>query len=246
MGKIIVITSGKGGVGKSTASALLGYHLKKNGKKTIIIELDMGLRSLDIMMGAEDEISYDLSDILSGACEPYKAIRTAEKFASLQFIPAPGTISSSLDTERFVALCIALKKNYDYVLVDSPAGIGELFRIALRAADEALIITTPDMVCMRNAANVSFILEEEGLTRQRLIINKLSKPAFKKSGIRDIDEIIDTVGVQLIGLIEQSEAVSDLAASGKLCQEDTDVMKEFGNIAKRICGEDIPLHIYKY
>ncbi|MBQ5321058.1 MAG: AAA family ATPase [Oscillospiraceae bacterium] len=246
MGKIIVVTSGKGGVGKSTVSALLGYFLKKNGKKTIIIELDMGLRSLDIMMGTEDEISYDLSDILSGACEPYKAIRTAEKFGGLQFIPAPGTVTSSLDTERFVALCIALKKNYDYVLVDSPAGIGELFRIALRAADEALIVTTPDMVCMRDAANVSFILEEEGLSRQKLLINKLSKSAFKKSGIRDLDEIIDVVGVQLVGVAEQSDAVSDLSASGKLSSDDLDVMKEFSNIAKRICGEDVPLHIYKY
>lgn len=246
MGKIIVVTSGKGGVGKSTASALLGYFLKKNGKKSIIIELDMGLRSLDIMLGTEDEIGFDLSDILSGECEPYKAIRTSEKFSGLQFIPAPGTISSSMDTERFVALCIALKKNYDYVIVDSPAGIGELFKIALRAADEALIVTTPDMVCMRDAAQVSFILEEEGVKDQKLLINKLSKAAFKKSSIRDLDEIIDTVGVQLIGVIEQNDAVSSLAARGTKCPEDSNVMIEFGNVAGRIMGKDIPLAVYKY
>ncbi len=246
MGKIIVITSGKGGVGKSTASALLGYGLQKSGKKTIIIELDVGLRSLDIMLGLENDIGYDLSDILSGECEPYKAIRTSETLGGLQFIPAPALVSSRVDHERFVALCMALKKNYDYVLVDSPAGIGELFKIALRASDEALIVTTPDMVCMRDAANVSQIIEAEGIKEQRLIINKLNKNAFKKANIRDLDEVIDTVGVRLIGVVEQDSQVLDLAAAGKLPRKESEALQEFVNIAQRLTGKETPLAVYKY
>ena len=246
LGKIVVITSGKGGVGKSSAAALLGYNLQRNGKKTIIIELDVGLRSLDIMLGVENDIGYDLSDILSGECEPYKAIRTSESLSRLQFIPAPGIVSSRVDNDRFVALCLALKKNYDYVLIDSPAGIGELFRIAVRAADEAIIVTTPDMVCMRDAANVSQIMEDEGVVNQRLIINKLDRPAFKKSNVRDLDEVIDTVGVRLLGVVEQDSDIMELSASGKLPKKDAPALLEFSNIAERIMGKEKPLSVYKY
>jgi septum site-determining protein MinD len=246
LGKIVVITSGKGGVGKSTTAAMLGYNLKKNGKKTIIIELDVGLRSLDIMLGVENDIGYDLSDILSGECEPYKAIRTSESLSGLQFIPAPGVVSSRVDNDRFVALCLALKKNYDYVIVDSPAGIGELFRIAIRAADEAIIVTTPDMVCMRDAQNISEILESQGVIKQRLLINKLEKAAFRKSNIRDLDEVIDTVGVQLIGIIEQDKDLMDLSASGKLPRKDSASAEEFSLVAGRIMGKESPLKVYKY
>lgn len=246
MGKIEVITSGKGGVGKSTASVILGYYLKKAGKKVIILELDVGLRSLDIMLGAENETSYDLSDILSGECEPYKAIRTSEAFGGLQFISAPGTVDFEVNGERFTALCMALRRNYDYVIVDSPAGIGELFKISCSVADEALIVTTPDMVCMRDAGNVSDILLDMGVKNQRLIINKLCRASFKKSAVADLDEVIDTAGVRLIGVIEQDDELMHFVSSGKMPKVDSDVLREFENTAQRIDGKEVPVYVIKY
>lgn len=243
MGKIILVSSGKGGAGKSTVSAYLGHSLQMLGKKTIIIELDSGLRSLDIMLGLEDESCFDLYDILSGECDPNKAIRTAEHFGSLQFIPAPSSPSGNIDTDRFVALCVALKKNYDFVIIDSPAGVGALFKLAAEASDSAIVVATPDSVCVRDAAFVGELLDDYALSEKRLCINRFDIDQFKKSSFRDLDEVIDRVGVRLIGIVPSCEHIPSCSSRGEVLPSDSKAKTAFLNIAKRITGEEAELSI---
>ncbi len=245
MGTISVITSGKGGVGKSTVSAELGRALARHGQRVLLLDGDAGLRSLDLILGVGDRAVYDLSDIFEGRCAPVKAIYPVGDTDGLFVIPAPTALEHLCSPADMRRLCRGLTRFYDQVLIDCPAGIGEGFEVAAVAAQRALLITTPDMVCARDAQIVSQLLADKKLA-SRLVINRLRPAAIRAGKMPDIDEIIDTVGVQLIGVIPEDEAVTVAAGNGALTLGACHAAACIDNIARRFLGETVPLaNLYK-
>lgn len=174
MGLITVITSGKGGAGKSTVSVGLGCTLAKNGKRVLLIDGDAGLRSLDAMLGVDKELVFDISDIVNGNCEPIKAIYSCEEYTGLNnlfLLPAPALEKHTIHPELMKQLVPILARYYDHVIIDCPAGIGKGFISAVAAANRALVISTPDPICIRDSDKVRQLLEERGISQHRLVIN---------------------------------------------------------------------------
>lgn len=241
MAKKIFITSGKGGVGKSAITALLGGALAKLGQKILIIELDFGLRSLDIILGMQDKVVFDLSDVLIGRCNVNKAIIECEYEHNLKLISAPLDCLTTYNKENIKKLFSEIDNLYDYILIDSPAGLGKSFREILELIDSALIVVTPDLVCVRDAAKVSEILSDFGVNNQRLIINKVKNKFIKLDVLPDLDYVIDMVGVQLISVIPDDIDIMKNTAKGLPLNKNTISFKIFNALSKRILGEDIPL-----
>ncbi len=237
------ITSGKGGVGKSTVTALLGVSLAKLEKKVLIIELDFGLRSLDITLGLQDKTIFDLHDILISRCDFEKAVLTCEYVPNLDLISAASDYSASYNKDSLKQLLEEIDERYDYILIDSPAGVGQGFREVLELVDEALIVITPDIICVRDACKVSQILLDRGIENQKIVINKLKNKFSKLDILPDLDYIIDSVGVQLISVIPEDIDVVKFASKGLELPKDSEISKIFNNLAQRILGNDVPLMI---
>lgn len=245
MGLITVITSGKGGVGKSTVSVGLGCTLAKNKKRVLLIDGDAGLRSLDSMLGIDKELVFDIADIVNGNCEPIKAIYSCKEYTGLEnlfMLPAPALEKHTINPGSMKQLIPILSRYYDHVLIDCPAGIGKGFVSAVAAANRALIVSTPDHVCIRDSGKVRQLLNEYGITQQRLIINRFNYHTFRKmKHYQDIDTIIDETGVRLIAVlpddlhlqINPAKAVMDNPrASGPMALQ---------RLAVRLEGESVPL-----
>ncbi|HIW74087.1 MAG TPA: septum site-determining protein MinD [Firmicutes bacterium] len=240
MGKIAVITSGKGGAGKSTVTAGLGCALARLGHKVLLLDGDAGLRSLDLMLGVGGSAVYDMSDIFAGNCEPIRAIYPSPICSNVFVLPAPVSLDQLGTPEDLRRLCAGLARYYEYVLIDCPAGIGRGFRGAVAGAERALVVTTPDMVCARDAQIVSRLLEDAHIP-SRLIINRLRPAPVLAGKMPDVDEIIDTAGLQLLGILPEDEAVAVANANGRPLPSDCNAAACFGNIARRFLGEEVPL-----
>lgn len=243
MANKIFITSGKGGVGKSTICALLGVALTRLNKKTLIIEMDFGLRSLDVMLGVDDKTVFDLSDVLMSRCEIDKAIIDCKYELELKLISAPLDSFLSYNKESLKNLFDKIDDNYDYILIDSPAGLGQSFRDAIGLVDSALIVVTPDIVCVRDGRKVSDILLNFGITDQRLVINKVKNKFTKLDILPDLDYVIDAVGVQLISVIPESIEIFQKTLVGADLGKESSNFKIFDNLAKRIMGKSVSLMI---
>lgn len=242
MSKIIAITSGKGGTGKSSICAELGFALAKQGHRTLIIELDFGLRCLDIMLGVKDDIKYDLGSVLKGECDIYKATTNAKNFANnLSVVCAPEDPFAKVDAETISSICNEMRKYYEYIIVDTSAGTNESVFDVVEQSDLILINTTPDPICVRDARLMSDEFYKRGNKKQRLIINKVDPEVFEADIIVDLDEIIDTVGVQLIGVIPKDNEIVISTGKGKALPSNSLAFRAFDAISKRIKGEDIPL-----
>ena len=245
MARKIFVTSGKGGVGKSTITALLGEALADLNQKTLIIELDFGLRSLDIILGLQDKVIFDLNDVLMSKCNIDKAIVTYENNNNLKLISAS---LDYLDTyyyneKNIMKLLEKIEDNYDYILLDSPAGVGKGFKEVLNLIDEALIVVTPDLVCVRDACKISQILSEYNIHNQRLVINKVKNKFKKLKILPDLDYVIDGVGVQLISVIPDNIDIMKSTAKGVPLIKGTLPFKLFDALGRRILGENVPLLI---
>ncbi|MFQ9871987.1 MAG: P-loop NTPase [Oscillospiraceae bacterium] len=243
MSQVIMITSGKGGVGKSSACVLLGAALGRLGKKVLVLELDSGLRSLDLMMGLQDQVTYDIQDVLLGRCEPIRAIFSCEYCANLFLMPATSVLDAGIAQEDIVRLCRGLSGYFDFVLLDSPAGVGATFEAAARACSQAILVVTPDPVSVRDGAIVSGLLEELDVGRQRLIINRVRTNLEKLSLVPDLDRVIDTVGVQLLGVVPDSDLLLRAIAGGKALPEKSLPGRVYQNIARRILGKYVKLAV---
>lgn len=243
MPKIIAVTSGKGGTGKSTICAGIGYTLAKQGHRTLIIELDFGLRCLDIMFGMEGRVPYDLGDIISGRKSPLDAITQVSMASNLSILCAPKNPFSSVTADQIVDICRSIKKYFEYIIIDTGAGINSHVFDIVEQANLILVITTPDPVCVRDANMMSDEFYNRGNKSQRLIINKVNKKIIGSELIGNLDEIIDTIGVQLIGVVPEDFALTIATGKGQPIPTNAESLKAFDAIAKRLQGEFIPLTI---
>lgn len=242
MGEVILVCSGKGGVGKSTLGYFCGRNLAKRDKRVLLIEFDTGLRSLDTMAGLKDVSIYHLGDILDESCTPDQAICVCPGENNLHIICAPATPDSKLNESVLLGVLSGLRRIYDYILLDAPAGVGFAFYMGAKVCDHALVVVTADSICVRDGATVCDLLRDMGKSA-RLVINKFDKKLFKEQPFFDLDEVIDTVGAQLIGLVPASGGLHTAATTGTYSLQDRAVATT-DNIARRLMGEDVPLLIF--
>ncbi len=243
MGRIMLVTSGKGGTGKSTVALNLALSLAQEGKKAVVLELDSGLRCLDLMLGI-DSIVYDLGDIMSGRCEALAAVYQSELCENLSLIAAPSSSTQKLDGERFSVLCKYLARKFDFVILDTPAGIGQSLSLAAKVSSSAVIVTNVSPVSIRDAEKAVGIVADAGVKNMRLVVNMIPLEVSNKNLIPDFDDIIDRVGVQLLALIPDDEVLrkSVVERTKKENKKSIGILA-FSNMAKRVLGRDIPLLI---
>ena len=242
-GKVVTITSGKGGVGKTTATANLGISLAHLGKSVVVIDADIGLRNLDVIMGLENRIVYDLVDIVEGRAKLRQAMIKHKKFEQLFLIPAAQTRDKmAVSPEDMVKLTDELREEFDYVLIDSPAGIERGFRNALEPADEVLIVTNPEVSAVRDADRIIGLIEAAEKGPGRLVINRIKPAMVEKGEMLSADDVFDILALEIIGIIPEDEFV--LSASNKGVpvsqNENSRAGMAFNNVARRIVGEDVP------
>ncbi len=235
-----MLASGKGGTGKSTMSVLIGAALCYNKKKVLLIELDAGLRSVDIISGVSGNTVYDLDDVLKGNCSIEKAIVRSEAHRGLDIISAPYN-DGIISRDGISRLVDKMGASYDFILVDTAAGLGAAFLSAAKISHAAIIVVTPDQVSVRDARIVVDKLEEMGITSIRLLINKVLLPRQGKNPIKDLDFCIDEVGVQLLGVVPNSPEIYFSSCDGKPLSPYTVEFEIFNRIACRINGIYAPL-----
>ncbi|MCY3864845.1 MAG: septum site-determining protein MinD [Chloroflexi bacterium] len=242
-GKVVTISSGKGGVGKTTATANLGISLASLGKKVVVIDADIGLRNLDVIMGLENRIVYDLVDIVEGRSKLRQAMIKHKKFDDLFLIPAAQTRDKmAVSPENMVKLTDELREDFDYVLIDSPAGIERGFRNALEPADEVLIVTNPEVSAVRDADRIIGLIEAADKGPGKLIINRLKSDMVKKGEMLSSEDVFDILGLAIIGIIPEDELVLSASNSGVpvTLNMQSKAGMAFNNVARRVIGEDVP------
>lgn len=244
MSEIIVVTSGKGGVGKTTTTANLGVALALQKKKVLMIDTDLGLRNLDVVLGMENRIVYDLVDVMEGACSPEQAIIADERVPGLFLLPAAQMRDqSAFSPKRFSILCDLLKEDFDFILVDSPAGIERGFQHATASADRVIVVATPEMVSVRDADRIIGLLEEAGKEKVSLLINRVRISLVKSGDMLNPLDMIGMLSVPIIGVVPDADEVLICANHGLLlCERKKSLAwKAFANVARRINGESVPM-----
>ncbi|WP_078413914.1 septum site-determining protein MinD [Priestia abyssalis] len=244
MGEAIVITSGKGGVGKTTTSANLGTALALSGKRVCLVDTDIGLRNLDVVMGLENRIIYDLVDVIEGRCTPQKALIKDKRFECLYLLPAAQTSDkSAVNPEQMKHLVMELKQEFDYIIIDCPAGIEQGYKNAVAGADKALVVTTPEVSAVRDADRIIGLLEKEDIESPKLIINRIRNHMVKNGDMLDVDEIVSLLAIDLIGIVADDDSVIKASNSGEPIAMDpsSKASLAYRNIARRILGESVPL-----
>lgn len=241
--KLIAVTSGKGGTGKSSICYGIGYTLAKQGNRTLIIELDFGLRCLDIMFGMSGNVQYDLGDVLSGRKEILDAVAVVPSASNLNILCAPKDPFMKVTAEQVVGICKNIRQYFDYIIIDTGAGISSHVFDIVEQANLILVVTTPDPICIRDATMMSDEFYRRGNKRQRLLVNKLSKKDISTGMIANLDEIIDTVGIQLLGVIPEDFALKEATGKGMPLPLNASSLVAFDAISKRLSGDQIPLVI---
>ncbi|MGB9767321.1 MULTISPECIES: septum site-determining protein MinD [Dictyoglomus] len=243
MGKAIVITSGKGGVGKTTAVANIGTGLAMRGFKTVLVDTDIGLRNLDLLLGLENRIVYNLVDVVEGKCNLKQALVRDKRLNNLYLLPAAQTKEKeSVTIEQIRALINDLKKDFDFVLIDSPAGIEHGFRSAISGADEAIVITTPEVSSVRDADRVIGLLEANGFENLSLIVNRVRFDMVKNGDMLGVDDLLEILSIELLGIVPEDENLIISVNKGEPIIYNSDKCKAglaFSLIVKRLLGEDV-------
>lgn len=243
MGEVIVVTSGKGGVGKTTTTANVGTGLAKLNKKVVLIDTDIGLRNLDVVMGLENRIVYNLVDVVDGSCRIKQALIKDKRYPNLYLLPSAQTKDKSAVTpEQMKKLADDLRGDFDYILMDCPAGIEQGFRNAIAGADSALVVTTPEVSAVRDADRIIGLLEANEMKRTHLIVNRLRSDMVKRGDMMSSDDVVDILAVDLIGVVPDDENVVIATNQGEpLVGDDTPAGQAYMNICRRILGEEVPL-----
>ena len=208
MCEVIVVTSGKGGVGKTTTSANIGTGLAALGNSVVMIDTDIGLRNLDVVLGLENRIVYNLIDVIEGNCRFKQALIKDRNYNNLFLLPCAQTRDkTAVNPEQIVKLVDEIRQEYDYIIIDCPAGIEQGFRNAIAAADRAVIVTTPEVSAIRDADRIIGLLEAYGIEKQHLIINRIRYDMVKKGNMMSADDVVDILGVDLLGVIADDEDI---------------------------------------
>lgn len=245
MGEAIVVTSGKGGVGKTTTSANIGTALALLGKKVCLVDTDIGLRNLDVVMGLENRIIYDLVDVAEGRCRLNQALVKDKRFDELYMLPAAQTKDKSAVTpEQVKDIVLELKKDFEYIIIDCPAGIEQGFKNAIAGADQAIVVTTPENAAVRDADRVIGLLESSAhVAPPKLIVNRIRNSMVRSGDMLDIDGILQVLNIDLIGIVPDDERVIKAANTGEptVMNPDSPAAIAYRNIARRILGDNVPL-----
>lgn len=241
--QVITVTSGKGGVGKTTAVANLATALALDGKRVVCIDGDIGLRNLDVIMGLENRIVYDIVDVIEGRCKLKQAMIRDKHLPELYLIPAAQTRDkNAVSPSDMVRVCKELRSEVDFVIIDSPAGIERGFRNAIAAADRVIVVTNPEVSAVRDADRVVGILEAEEKGNPALILNRLNPTLVKNNDMLSAEDVLDLLGIKLIGVVPEDESVIIGSNRGAPVVNDAKSRAgmAFRNIAKRLQGEDVP------
>lgn len=246
MGEAIVITSGKGGVGKTTTSANIGTALALHGKRVCLVDTDIGLRNLDVVMGLENRIIFDLVDVAEGRCKLHQALVRDKRFEDeLYLLPAAQTSDkTAVKPEKMKEIIDQLKVEYDYVIIDCPAGIEQGFKNAVAGADKAIVVTTPEVSAVRDADRIIGLLEkEEQVQPPKLVINRIRSHLMDNGDMLDVDEITSHLSIDLIGIVADDDEVIKASNHGEpiVHNPNSKASIAYRNIARRILGESVPL-----
>ena len=243
MGKVIVITSGKGGVGKTTTTANVGTALAMLGNKVVLVDTDIGLRNLDVIMGLENRIVYDLVDAVRGNCRLKQAIIRDKRLENLYLLPAAQSKDkTAVSNDQMAELCEKLKEEFDYVVIDCPAGIEHGFKNAVAGADEAVVVTTPEVSAVRDADRIIGLLEAADLPSPRLVINRMRNNLVKRGDMMSVDDVLDILAVDLLGVVPDDDAIVVSSNRGEptVFDQKSRPGLAFRNIARRLTGEEVP------
>lgn len=243
-GKIVTVTSGKGGVGKTTTTSNLAAALAQSGKRVIAVDADIGLRNLDLVMGLENRIIYDLVDVVEHRCQLHEALVRDTRAKFLYLLPAAQTRDKSeVSIDQMMMLCETLRQGADYVLIDSPAGIEHGFQTAVAPADLVLIVTTSDVSALRDADKVIYLLERDWQRAPGLILNRYNLDLVRKGEMRDIDDVLDILAIDLLGVVPEDSRILLSTDRGMpaVFNRSLYVRKAYRNIAQRLMGNNVPL-----
>ena len=246
MGEVIVITSGKGGVGKTTTTANLGSALALAGKKVALVDMDIGLRNLDVVMGLENRIVYDVVDVVEERCKLRQALIKDKRFNELFLLPAAQTRDKSAVNEaQMIDLTRKLKSEFDYILIDCPAGIEQGFKNAIVGADRAIVVTTAEISAIRDADRIIGLLDASSIKNPELIINRIRPNMIRKGEMMDIEDIVELLSIDLIGVIPDDEYIITQTNKGEpaVSNKKSPSGRGYLEIAQRIMGENIEITI---
>ncbi|MEM0951144.1 MAG: septum site-determining protein MinD [Cyanobacteria bacterium P01_H01_bin.74] len=243
-GRVIVVTSGKGGVGKTTTTANIGSGLARLGLKVALVDTDIGLRNLDLLMGLENRIVYNIVDVVEGRCKLTQALVKDKRMPNLALLPAAQTRDkSALSEDQIKGVINSLKATYDFILVDSPAGIEQGFINATTGATEAIVVCTPEMSSVRDADRIIGLLEaKEDLKTCKLIINRVRPGMIKNNDMMDVDDVLEILSIKLLGVIPEDQDIIISTNKGEpiVSSDNSLAGTAYRNIARRVNGEDVP------
>ena len=238
-----MITSGKGGVGKTTTSANVGTGLAILGKRVVLIDTDIGLRNLDVVMGLENRIVYNLVDVVEGNCRMKQALIKDKRYPNLFLLPSAQTRDkTSVNPGQMVKLVDDLREEFDYVLLDCPAGIEQGFQNAIAGADRALVVTTPEVSAIRDADRIIGLLEASGMKTIDLVVNRIRMDMVRRGDMMSLDDVMDILAIDIIGAVPDDEDIVISTNQGEpLVGIGTPAGQAYMDICKRITGETVPL-----
>ena len=244
MSEVIVVTSGKGGVGKTTTTANIGTGLALMGKKVVLVDTDIGLRNLDVVLGLENRIVYDLVDVVEGFCRVKQALIKDKRYDGLFLLPAAQTREkTSVNPKQMIKLCDELREEFDYIIIDCPAGIEQGFKNAIAGADKSIVITTPEVSAVRDADRIIGLLESNELHNPKLLINRVRMDMVRRGDMMSIDDIIDILAIDLIGVVPDDEKILVSTNRGEPAVTDNKSLagQAYRNITRRVLGEQVPI-----
>lgn len=243
MSEVIVVTSGKGGVGKTTTSANVGTGLAMLGAKVVLIDTDIGLRNLDVVMGLENRIVYNLVDVVEGNCRMKQALIKDKRYPNLFLLPSAQTRDkSSVSPGQMMKLVEDLREEFDYVLLDCPAGIEQGFKNAIAGADRAFVVTTPEVSAIRDADRIVGLLEAGEITRIDLIVNRIRMDMVRRGDMMSIEDVTDILGIPILGAIPDDQEIVISTNQGEpLVGMNSCAGQAYLNICKRVLGQEVPL-----
>ena len=244
MSEVYVVTSGKGGVGKTTTTANIGVGLAAQDKRVVLVDADIGLRNLDVVMGLENRIVYDIVDVIDGNCRLKQALIKDKRYSNLSLLPAAQTKDkSAINPEQMQKLCEALREEFDYVIIDCPAGIEQGFKNAIAGVDKAIVVSTPEVSAVRDADRIIGLLEAAEIRNPMLILNRIRPDMVRRGDMMALEDVTDILAIDVLGIVPDDESIVVSTNRGEPCvaDENSYAGQAFRNITRRILGDTVPL-----